>query len=318
MHFSPCGSRRRFLTRSAAACLMPWPVRAAQSSAVRDVDWLAEVQQPPAVLLNSALKLRPILVDGHGHTITAWDAWKQRRDQLRRWWLDFLGPLATQHRNLPDYEVIAEDRPEGVLRQLVRYEVEPGWPVEAYVLKPLSIGRLCPGVVCCHSTVRHTIRQPAGVEGKPEKAFGLKMARRGYVAICPRCFLWSNDLSISYEQHVARFHARHPQSKGMAKMLYDTMIAVDILAAMPAVDASRICAVGHSLGGKEVLYLAAFDERIRATVSSEGGGGTSFSNWDASWYLGSSIHTGSFDHEHNERLALWPPRPFLLLGRGSA
>jgi dienelactone hydrolase len=57
----------------------------------------------------------------------------------------------------------------------------------------------------------------------------------------------------------------------MAKMLYDAMVAVDILAALPEVDPKRLCSVGHSLGAKEVLYLAAFDERIRATVSSEGG-----------------------------------------------
>ena len=67
-----------------------------------------------------------------------------------------------------------------------------------------------------------------------------------------------------------------------------------------------------------MLYLAAFDPRIRATVSSEGGVGTSFSNWDAPWYLGKSIGNESFTHEHHELLAMAAPRAFLLIGGESA
>src|SRR5439155_24882510 len=103
------------------------------------------------------------------------------------------------------------------------------------------------------------------------------------------------------------------QSKGMAKMLYDALVAVDILAALPEVDPSRLGCVGHSLGAKEALYLAAFDERIKVAVSSEGGIGTKFSNWDAAWYLGPSIKEPTFTRDHHELLALVAPRPFLLL-----
>ena len=72
-------------------------------------------------------------------------------------------------------------------------------------------------------------------------------------------------------------------------MLYDASRAVDLLVAIEDVDPHRIGAIGHSLGAKEVLYLAAFDERVRAVVSSEGGIGLSYSNWDAPWYLGEAI-----------------------------
>ena len=57
----------------------------------------------------------------------------------------------------------------------------------------------------------------------------------------------------------------------MAKMLYDAMRAVDVLESLPYVDKQRLASVGHSLGAKETLYLAAFDERIKAAVASEGG-----------------------------------------------
>ncbi|MHC4400257.1 MAG: alpha/beta hydrolase family protein [Planctomycetota bacterium] len=283
-----------------------------------DVSWLAEVQTPPKRLPRDAPKLAQLLVDEEGRKITSLEGWKARRERIRRWWLEFLEPLDVRREGPPPLEVLEEDQPDGVVRQLVRYEVEPGLPVEAYLLKPARLQRPAAGVVALHSTVKHTIQQPAGVYGKPEKAFGLKMARRGYVVFCPRCFLWSSDLSIKYEEHVKRFRARHPGSKGMAKMLFDAQVALDVLAGLPEVDAGRLGAVGHSLGAKEVLYLAAFDERVQVTASSEGGIGTRFSNWEASWYLGEEIRRDTFDREHHELLALVAPRPFLLLGGDSA
>jgi hypothetical protein len=84
------------------------------------------------------------------------------------------------------------------------------------------------------------------------------------------------------------------------------------------VDANRLGAAGHSLGGKQVLYLAALDERIKATLSSEGGIGLRFSNWNDPWYLGRAIDEPAFDREHHELLALVAPRAFLLVGGDSA
>jgi pimeloyl-ACP methyl ester carboxylesterase len=104
----------------------------------------------------------------------------------------------------------------------------------------------------------------------------------------------------------------------MAKMLWDAQRAVDLLTELPNVDPKRIGTVGHSLGGKEALYLAAFDDRIKVAVSSEGGIGLKFSNWEAPWYLGPTIREAGFDHEHHELLALIAPKPFLLVGGDSA
>jgi len=300
------------------------PARAGEAHTGRDVPWLAEAQRPPNVLPPEAPKLSPLLVDKDGRKIDSLVAWRARRTELRGWWLDFLGQLKVERKSPPRLELLKEDRPDGVIRQLVRYEAEPGMPAEAYLLKPQQRRAPVPGVVVLHSTVNHTIRQPAGVEGRPEKAFGLRLARRGCVAICPRCFLWANDAEppeeqkLSYTDRVERFRARHPGCRGMAKMLYDARLALDILASLDEVDAERLGAVGHSLGAKEVLYLAAFDERVRASVCSEGGIGTRFSNWDAPWYLGQEIRGPEFAHEHHELLALVGPRAFLLIGGDSA
>ena len=111
-------------------------------------------------------------------------------------------------------------------------------------------------------------------------------------------------------------HRRHPMVKGMAKMLFDARRAVDLLVSLPEVHTRQVASVGHSLGAKEVLYLAAFDERVRATVSSEGGIGIGYSNWDAPWYLESEIKSARLNHA--ELLALVAPRAFLIMGGDSA
>jgi dienelactone hydrolase len=309
-------NRRQMLGAAAAAALSCGSRAFAQE---RDAgpDWLAAIQQPPAKLPDDAPQLTPLLEAEDGRPIADVAAWQPKRNDMRQWWSDFLGVLERPAAP-PALEVIEQEQVAGVVRQRVAYESQPGWPTEAYLLKPLGEAGPLPAVAVFHSTVAHSIRQPAGVEGDAEKAFGLKLAQQGYVALCPRNFLWPDNHTIEGEAQSRRFLEEFPSSKGMAKMLLDAMLAVDILAALPDVDATRIGALGHSLGAKEVLYLAAFDERVRVTVSSEGGIGTRFSNWDAPWYLGPSINEPGFTQEHHELVGLVAPRPFLLIGGDSA
>jgi hypothetical protein len=303
------------LASTAAATVLASLAAADEPSAPKEVPWLADVQRLPRQLPADAPKLSPLLVDADGRKISDLAGWNKRREQLRSAWNELLRPLKLQ-RSRPKLTVLEEDRPEGCVRQLVRYESEPGLPVEGYLLKPAKLSSRVPGVVAMHSTSKHTIRQPAGVEGEGEQAFGLKLAQRGVVAFCPRCFLWQGE--GSYVDHVKAFQKRRPGSLGMAKMLWDAMRGVDVLASLDEVDAKRLGAIGHSLGGKEALYLAAFDERIKATVSSEGGIGVRFSNWHDVWYLGEGVKRPDFAREHHELLALVAPRAFLLLGGDSA
>lgn len=312
---------------------LQWTVAAAGAAALpadeiarSDVAWLDDVRRPPDVIPPGAPRLAPLLVDAQGGPITTREDWKPRREQLRRAWLDFLGPLSADHLARqtsgrpappPAWQTVEEEVIDGVVRRRIAYTVEDEQAVEAYLLHRPDVER-APGVVVFHSTVPESIRQPAGVEGAPEKAFGLQLARRGYVTLSPRNYLWPETRRIDAKAEAARFLARHPQSRGMDRMLLDGLIAVDILASLPQVDAGRIGCIGHSLGAKEALYLAAFDDRVQAAVSSEGGIGITFSNWHDPWYLGDAVRLPDFHREHHELLALVAPRPFLLVGGDSA
>jgi dienelactone hydrolase len=308
--------RRTFLAAGIVACAAASNARGNENR--KHVSWLSEIQSPPEKLPADAPQLADLLVAASGKPIATLQAWKQRREELRAWWLEFLGKMPAERKAAPKLEVVEEDRAAGVVRQLVKYDVEPGIATEAYLCKPAKIDGKVPGIAAFHSTVDHSIRQPAGVEGAAEKAFGLRYAKAGMVVFCPRNYLWPETKRIVAAGEADKYLQRVKGSKGMAKMLYDSLVAVDILAAMPEVDVKRIGAVGHSLGAKEVLYLAAFDERVKVTISSEGGIGTRFSNWDDSWYLGPAIKEPTFTHEHHELLALVAPRPFLLIGGESA
>jgi dienelactone hydrolase len=315
---SPLPTRRSFLASAAVAAAAPLALRGEDRlDDLKDVPWLGEVQTPPARLPQPAAALRPLLVDDAGSAITSRAPWERRREEVRRWWIEFLQP-PPRSPEPPPYRVLVEDRDAGVLRQKIAYETEPGIEVEAYLIHPQDSAERSPGVVVLHSTVDHTINQPAGLSSDTQKAFGLKLAQRGVTTISPRNFLWQREGKIQGRERAEAYLRRRPGSKGMAKMLHDAQVALDVLANLPNVDSQRLGAVGHSLGAKESLYLAAFDERVKATVSSEGGVGTRLSNWHDIWYLGDAIRRPGFDHEHHELLALAAPRPFLLVGGDSA
>jgi dienelactone hydrolase len=54
------------------------------------------------------------------------------------------------------------------------------------------------------------------------------------------------------------------------KGIWNHMRAVDVLQSLPEVDGDRIGVIGHSLGGHNSMFTAAFDERLKVIVSSCG------------------------------------------------
>ncbi len=244
--------------------------------------------------------------------------WTARRKELISRWQNVLGTLPERPSATPVPEVLETEVVDGIRRDRLRYPTLPGEWTEAYLLHPEGLTRPRPGFVVFHSTVPHSILQPAGIQGDTNKAFGWHLARLGCVALCPRNFLWPTNDRIDARRAAERFARAYPAATGMARMLWEAQLAVDILAAHALNDAARIGAIGHSLGAKQVLYLAALDPRVGAAVSSEGGVGLSFSNWDAPWYLGDQIRRPEFERRHHELLALCAPRPFLLVGGDSA
>ncbi|MFO0914932.1 MAG: hypothetical protein U0795_18375 [Pirellulales bacterium] len=320
-------TRRNWLKMAAPAAMSLFPgwvsstnraMAAEPPDADRQVDWLSEVQRPPDPWPADAPELAPIQADvdvDAGRQQLA--RWLNDRPALRNWWLNRLG-WQDPGKRPPTWRVLESDRVEGVIRQRIEYETHPNWIVEAYLLYPERIVDRRPGYVVFHSTVDSSIRQPAGLADREPLAFGLQLARRGAITLAPRNFLWPTNDRLDAQSRADEWLRQHPGSTGMAKMLIDAQLALNLLASLPMVEPGSLGAIGHSLGAKEVLYLAAFDERVRVSVSSEGGVGLGFSNWADDWYLGPRFLEASGTHDHHELLALAAPRAFLLIGGDSA
>lgn len=258
--------------------------------------------------------LAPLWAGGAAPTA---ESWAQQRAALRETWVKFLGPFPKDPAPLaPHWLGEAEEFP-GYTRRKVAYTIEPGVEMDAVLFLPsgAAANAPVPGIVVFHPTLQAHYAQVAGYDtSQPEKMMGPQLAARGFAVLCPHCFIF--DEAGDYKAMVARMQARHPDWRGLTRMTWDGVRALDYLASLPAVDAKRLGVIGHSLGAKEVLYVAAFDERVKAAVFSEGGIGLAMSNWQDPWYLGAEIRAPEFAREHHELLALIAPRPFLLLAGG--
>ena len=231
-------------------------------------------------------------------------------------WRDYLGEFPKERAALKTQVLVTEDLPD-FTRQHVKYQIEDGVDTDGYLLTPKNTTSKLPAVVVFHATVDSQAKQPAGLDvSKPELMIGVQLVKRGYVVLCPRCFIF--DEGADYTGQVKMMQARHPTWRGMTRMTFDAVRAADFLASLPNVDQNRLGCIGHSLGAKEALYAAAFDERYKVAVFCEGGIGLRFSNWDAVWYLGADINKPGFALEHHQLMALIAPRAFLLLAGESA
>jgi dienelactone hydrolase len=306
------------------ACLSRLKIRlggflllAAMSVSFSQSDVLKNLQKPPTAMPADAPKLSPLLVDGAGKPITTKRGWTQRRAALKKKWLDYVGDFLAERKAPLKIEVLATEELDDFTRQHVKYQIEDGTFTDGYLLTPKNAKGKLPAVVVFHQTTATQAKQPAGVDASnPELMQGVQLVKRGYVVLCPRCFIF--DEGAGYADHVKTMQARHPDWKGMARMTFDGVRAVDFLASLPKVDKNRIGCIGHSLGAKEALYAAAFDERIKVAVFSEGGIGLTLSNWEAVWYLDAGIKRPDFHLEHHQVLSFIAPRAFLLLAGDSA
>jgi len=296
-----------------ALCALSW--LSVRSAAAQEAIHLL---RPPTNAPTNVPYLAPLLLpDKDGiFTIRTTNAWNARREVLKKEWAGILGEFPKQKPSFRAEVLETEEYPE-MTRQRVRYQVEEGVFTDGYLLSPRGRQGRRPGIVVFHQTVRTHAQQPAGVDASnPELTTGVQLVKRGYVVLCPRCFIF--DDGTNYLGNVNLMKKRHPTWTGMARMTWDGIRAADYLEAQPNVDKSRFGAIGHSLGAKEVLYAAAFDERYKVAVFSEGGIGLGFSNWDAPWYLGPQVKKPEFKRDHHELIALIAPRAFLLLAGESA
>lgn len=173
-----------------------------------------------------------------------------------------MGPLPDDSRKVPlDIKIEEEVRLEKFTRKKLTFAVEKGDRVPAYLLIPHERAGKVPAVLCLHQTINIGKAEPAGLGQQENKRIGVHLAERGYVTLCP-------DYP-SFGEYTYDFKKSEYQS-GSMKAIWNNMRAVDLLQSLPEVDPKRIGVIGHSLGGHNAMFTAAFDERISVVVSNCG------------------------------------------------
>lgn len=183
-----------------------------------------------------------------------------RRKSLLARMQEVMGAMPRWPKGSPKVEVAGEVRFPNYTRRAITFEAEPGDRVPAFVLAPRAAGRR-PAMVCLHQTTRIGKAEPAGLGGSVNLHYAQELAERGYVAIVPD---YPNYGDYRFDPYAAGY------ASATMKGIINHMRAIDVLAAMEEVDRDRIGAIGHSLGGHNTLFLAAFDRRVKAAVTSCG------------------------------------------------
>jgi len=162
-----------------------------------------------------------------------------------------------------DVRVIETHRAAGFERRKISFNVAPDDRCVAWLLLPDDADAAAPypAMLCLHQTTAIAKDEPAGLGGKPNLHYAMELTQRGYVTLCPDYPNFGDYVVDCYAQGFA---------SATMKGIVNHQRAVDLLAAMDEVDAGRIGVIGHSLGGYNTLFVAAFDERLRVAVSSCG------------------------------------------------
>ena len=211
-----------------------------------------------------------------------------RLAELRRQIVDIVGFKVPG--GVPDVEGLSRTEQKGYIRLHLCYEVSDGDSVEAYLLVPAEAGPH-PGIVAFH---QHNSQwgigksEICGVSGDKYQAFGPALARRGICVLAPDAIGFesrtghagagkelapnlprSGSTSDGWLQYYNQLCYRLVNGDNLLrKDLADASSAIAVLASRKEVNPASIGAVGHSVGGLTVLFLAALDTRVGYSCAS--------------------------------------------------
>lgn len=219
------------------------------------------------------------------------DDWAKHREVLRQ---RYLGLLRDDHKpprpllDIKVHETVVVD--DTYTRKLISYQVEADERAHAYLGIPLDLTAPAPAIVALHGTYEFGKKRAAGLIDNPNKAYLDHLCRRGYVVIAPEHFVSGDRTPAKGPYDTAAFHAKHPDWTAVGKFTFEHSIAIDVLETLDEVDAQNIGALGHSLGGHGTMFLAAYDERIKAAACNCGASffrhNTGVEHWSRDhWYV---------------------------------
>ncbi|MBI2805293.1 MAG: alpha/beta hydrolase [Planctomycetes bacterium] len=193
--------------------------------------------------------------------------WEKRRASIHAAMQTIMGPMpGKEEKRCPlAMKIVEKVDCKTYERWLITYQSEPGMRVPAYLLVPKHLvskkeKKVPPAaaVLSLHPTNAKGFRVTVGLADTMNREYGVELAELGHVVIAtpyPQLSDYNPDLKkLGYQS-------------GTMKAIWDNMRALDVLDSLPFVRKGRYAAIGHSLGGHNSVYTAAFDERVKIAVS---------------------------------------------------
>jgi dienelactone hydrolase len=248
------------------------------------------------------------------HGAAADGQWPQRRERILASMQEVMGPLPKSPHGPPVVTIVEEVKLPQMVRRKITFDSGDGDSVPAYLFLPAGERRRRPAVLCLHQTVAIGKQEPAGLGGKTNLHYAAELAERGFITLAP-------DYPGFGDYHADSYSMGYLSAT--MKGIRNHRRAVDVLASMPEVDPRRIGVIGHSLGGHNSLFLAVFEPRVAAVVTSCGF--TSFhkykggdlTGWSHKGYMPriASVYQKSPDRmpfDFTDVLAAIAPRPIFI------
>jgi len=153
------------------------------------------------------------------------------------------------------------------------YAADTGQRVPGTMIQPSGRSIVNEGtvVVYFHQTTEPQSagrKEPAGIEGNPEMAYGVELACQGFVAV-----------GTDYPG----FGEYSPDTYGLgfksvtAQMIWNHLVLLNLLEELGVRSTAKVICIGHSLGGTNAMIFARYSESVRLLVCS--GSATTFSSF---------------------------------------
>ena len=253
---------------------------------------------------------------GEARPVRSLNDWRIRRRHILSGIQQAMGPLPGRESRVPLDVRISETVQLGeITRRKLTFRSDRTGRVAAYLFVPANVtpGRRHPAVLCLQQTNRVGKLEAAGLAGNPDLAHAVHLAQRGYVTLAP-------DYP-GFGESAYDFSPRHGYASGTMKAIWDNIRAVDLLSTLDDVDPQRIGVIGHSLGGHNAIFTAAFEPRLRVIISNCGF--TRFHKDDVPSWTGPRYMPRIRSHFENdadrlpfdfpEIIGTFAPRPFLAI-----
>jgi len=150
-------------------------------------------------------------------------------------------------------------------RRHVSFNVEQHDRLTGWLLVPNVANDRMPqaAIICLPGSSKAGKDNPVGLGNRAEMAYAHELACRGYVCL-------SLDYPILHDKEYPCDPYQLGYQSATMKGIVNHRRGIDLLQSLPFVDREKIGVIGHSLGGHNALFLAVFDQRIKAIVSSCG------------------------------------------------